>query len=141
MRSVSVMLSVLFAGIFLAIVSPSIAISQSGAIADELTRKADVVVVGKVMDVRSAWSADRSRIQSTVTLAVVERIKGDGSQRSVTIFTPGGEVDGVGELYSHTARFKTDEQVLVFAAKDRQGRLKVIGGEEGKLTVSKEEKT
>ena len=142
MRSVSIVFLALFAGILLAIVSPSIAVSQSGAVAtEELTRSADVVVVGKVTGVRSAWSADRSRIYSTVTLAVDQHIKGDESQRSITISTPGGEVDGVGEMYSHTAKFRMDEQVIVFAAKDRQGQLKVIGGDVGKLIVTKEERT
>ena len=142
MRSVSVILLALFAGIALAIVSPSIAVSQSGAaVTDELTRSADVVVVGKVTDVRSEWNRDRSRIYSTVTLAVNQNIKGDVSQRSITISTPGGEVDGVGEVYSHTAKFRMNEQVIVFAAKDRQGQLKVIGGDEGKMIVTKEEGT
>ena len=142
MRSVSAVLCALLAGMVLAIVSSSIAVSQSGAAAtDELIRSADVVVVGKVTNVRSAWSADRSRIYSRVTLAVNQHIKGDESQQSVTISTLGGEIDGVGEVYSHTAKFKLDEQVIVFAAKDRQGQLKIIGGDEGKLTVTKEERT
>lgn len=142
MRSVSVIPFTLFAGIVLAIVSPSRAVSQPGAtVTDELTRSAEVVVVGKVTDVRSQWSPDRSRIYSTVTLAVDQHIKGDESQQSVTISTPGGEIDGVGEIYSHTARFKTDEHVIVFAVKDRQGQLKVIGGDEGKLIVAREERT
>jgi hypothetical protein len=142
MRSVSVVLLPLFAEIVTAIVFPSLARSQSGAVTtDELTRSADVVVVGKVTDVKSEWSPDRSRIYSTVTLAVDQHIKGDESQQSVIISTLGGEVDGVGEVYSHTAKFKIDEQVIVFASKDRQGQLKVIGGDEGKLTVTKEEET
>jgi len=57
----------------------------------------------------------------------------------MTIATPGGEVDGVGELYSHSARFAKDEQVVVFAEKDKQGRFRVSGGHEGKFTVSKDE--
>ncbi len=114
---------------------------QSTAMIEDLARRSDVVVVGKVTGVRSQWSADRSRIISTVTLSVDQHIKGDVTQNSVEISTPGGEVDGVGELYSHMARFKTDEQVIVFAVKDRQGQLRVADGDEGKLTVTKEVKT
>jgi len=142
MRSVSVTLFALFAGIFLAIVSPSIALSQSGAPATEdLARRADVVVVGKVTDLTSKWSSDRSRIFSRVTVSVEQHIKGDESQNLVTISTPGGEVNGVGEVYSHMPRFKMDEQVIVFAAKDQRGELRVVGGDEGKLTVTKDEMT
>ena len=142
MRSVSVILFALFAGIVPAIVSPSNALSQSAmAATEDLAQRADVVVVGKVTEVRSEWSADRSRIYSHVTVLVDEHIKGVESQQSVVIATLGGEIDGVGEVYGHTARFKTDEQVVVFAAADRQGRLRVVGGDEGKLTVTKDELT
>jgi hypothetical protein len=142
MRSVSVILFAFFAGIVSAIVSPSTALSQSGAPATEdLARRADVVVVGKVTGVTSEWSSDRSRIVSRVTVSIDQHIKGDESQNSVTISTPGGEVGGVGEVYSHMPRFKMDEQVIVFAAKDQRGVLRVVGGDEGKLTVTKDEVT
>lgn len=121
---------------------PEIVRCQSAVVTiEELARQAEVVVVGKVTEVKSEWSADRSRIYSNVTLQVDEHIKGDNTQRSVVIATLGGEIDGVGELYSHTARFKADEQVVVFAAADRQGQLRVVGGDEGKLTVTRDEVT
>jgi hypothetical protein len=142
MRSVSVILFALFAGTISAIVSPSNALSQSGlAVTEDLTQRADVVVIGKVTEVRPEWSGDRSRIYSNVTVLVDEHIKGDKSQQSVVIATLGGEIDGLGEVYSHTARFKADEQVIVFAAADRQGLLRVVGGDEGKLTVTKDART
>jgi hypothetical protein len=142
MRSVSVILFTLFAGIVSAIVSPSNALSQSGtAVTEELAQRADVVVVGKVIEVRSEWNEDRSRIYSNVTVQVDEHIKGAESQQSVVIATLGGEIGGVGEVYSHTARFKADEQVIVFAAADQRGQLRVVGGDEGKLTVTKDKVT
>jgi hypothetical protein len=142
MRSVSIVFFTLIAGMVLAFVSPLNAQSQAAmATTEDLVQRADVVVVGKVTEVRSAWNGDRSRIYSNVTVAVDEHIKGDNSQRSVVIATLGGEIDGVGEVYSHTARFKADEQVVVFAAADRQGKLSVVGGDEGKLTVTKDART
>jgi hypothetical protein len=111
------------------------------ASSDDLVRQSDVVVVGRVSTVRSEWSADRSRILSRVTVAIDEHIKGDASQRSIVITTPGGEVGGVGEVYSHTAHFKTEEQVVVFAATDREGALRVVGGDGGKLLVSTDQRT
>jgi hypothetical protein len=108
--------------------------------AEELTGSADIVVVGKVSGVQSAWTGDRSRIVTRVTLAVDQTLKG-GAQGTVTIETPGGEVGGVGEWYSHTAQFKKDEDVLVFAKKDRQGILHVSGGNNGKLPIRKDELT
>jgi hypothetical protein len=142
MRSVSVIPFALFAGIVSAVVSPLNALSQSGtAVTEDLAQRADVVVVGKVTEVKPKWNADRSRIYSNITVQVDEHIKGNDSQESVVIATLGGEIDGVGEVYSHTARFKADEHVVVFAAVDRQGQLRVVGGDEGKLTVTKDELT
>jgi hypothetical protein len=105
---------------------------------DELTQQADLIVVGKVAGLKAGWNTDRSRIITTVTLAVDQTLKGDAGTGSVTILVPGGEVDGVGELYSHTAQFKKDEEVVVFAKKDKQGRLRTTGGENGKLSIRKD---
>lgn len=108
---------------------------------DELTRQADIVVVGKVADVKAGWNSDRSRIFTTVTVAVDQTLKGDAGTTTASILVPGGEVDGVGELYSHSVQFKKDEEVVVFARKDKQGRLRVVSGEHGKLSVSQDAAT
>jgi hypothetical protein len=107
----------------------------------ELTRQADVVVVGRVSDVRSAWNREKTRIQTTATVAVDQVVKGNAGAGSIAIITPGGEVDGVGEYYSHMARFRKDEEVVVFARKDSEGRLRVAAGEQGKLAVKRDDAT
>ena len=107
---------------------------------ESLARQADVVVVGKVSRVASAWNEDKSRIVTTVTVEVDQQVKGAGAS-AITLVTPGGEVDGVGELYSHTAQFKKDEEVVVFAQKDARGRFRVVAGEQGKLTVKADKTT
>lgn len=108
---------------------------------DELARRSDVVVVGKVSSMSSEWNNDKSRIFTRVTVSVDQYIKGDSGEHYVTVTTPGGEVDGVGELYSHSVRFVNDEEVVLFAVKDRQGGLRVAGGDQGKYTVKKSEET
>jgi len=108
---------------------------------DELAKRADVVVLGKVLALKSEWNNDKSRIFTRVTIGVDEVLKGDGSDRFLTITTPGGELDGVGELYSHTVRFANDEKVVVFAEKDKRGNLRVAGGERGKYTIKQSELT
>jgi len=108
---------------------------------DDLTRQADIVVVGKVAGIRAEWNKEKTRIFTTVTVEVGEMLKGKGGESTVTIQTPGGEVDGVGEVYSHTARFAKDEDVVVFAEKDKSGNLRVAGGSEGKIAIRKDEST
>jgi len=119
---------------------PSLSGAQEQAITtDALTRQADLIVVGKVSGLKAGWSSDRSRILTTVTVAVDQTLKGKAGSGSVTIVVPGGEVDGVGELYNHTARFTKDEAVVVFAAKDKKGDFRVTGGSEGKVAIRRNE--
>jgi hypothetical protein len=116
--------------------------SQSTAIDMEgLTNRADVIAVGKIASLRSEWNQDRSRIVTRATIAVDQYLKGEQPQRSLVITVPGGEIDGVGEMYSHTARFKPDEQVVVFATADNRGQLGVVGGDVGKMTVARDKVT
>lgn len=107
----------------------------------ELTGQADVVVAGKVNALKMEWNEDKSRIQTSVTIAVDETMKGGVEGGTLTVVVPGGEVDGVGEWYSHSVRFKADEEVVVFATKDRKGTMRVTLGEKGKFLVENDVKT
>ena len=114
---------------------------QNKSIPDQLSQEADVIVVGNVDRLTSEWDAKKSRIQTKVTIAVSDIIKGENNSHSLTVVIPGGEVDGIGEWYSHTASFKKDENVVVFAKKDMQGMLRVASGQMGKYTIKKDETT
>jgi hypothetical protein len=102
---------------------------------EQLILESDVIVVGSVGALKSEWNADRSRIQTVVTINVGETIKGSVDRGALTVVIQGGEVDGVGEWYSHSVRFKDSEDVVVFAKKDKQGIMRVTGGEHGKFLV------
>jgi hypothetical protein len=124
-----------------ALVCPRQAAAQSNAkLTEGLIRESEVIVAGKVGDVVSEWTPKRQRIQTRVTLAVDEAIKGTVGN-AMTIIVPGGEVDGVGELYTHTATFRNNEDVVVFAKKDASGRYHVAGGKDGKFLVEKDSRT
>ena len=71
---------------------------------------------------KSDWNQDKTRIFTKVTIQVDEYLKGNNSGKTMVINTPGGEVDGIGELYTHMPSFKDDEDVLVFAKEDKQDR-------------------
>ncbi len=139
MRYTSMGFLALFTGILLITTVPNSSRAQSEEMSTEtLVRRADVIVVGKVTAVQSEWNSDRSRIYTTVTVAIDQRIKGEEGQSSLSISTPGGEIDGVGEWYSHTPKFKVNEEIVVFAEKDQNGRLRVAGGDQGKITVKED---
>jgi hypothetical protein len=131
----------LIAGAILLASVPGRVQSQSKHVStDELVQKSEVVARGKVREMKSEWDETRSRIRTRVSLSVDEYLKGGGGG-TMEVFVPGGEVDGVGELYTHMARFKQDEDVVVFAEKDKKGRYRITGGNEGKFAVKNDEKT
>lgn len=109
-----------------------------GITAEELATRANIVAIGTVRSMQSEWSSDRTKIVTKVTIAVDQYLKGSQQDRTITITVPGGEVDGVGELYSHVARFRQNEEVVVFAERDAGGTLRVTGGEQGKLSLTTE---
>ena len=118
----------------------AVALSQSMELTTvALAGQAEVVAVGKVSSLVPQWNEDHSRIFTRVTLSVDQYIKGGSAGQPLTLLVPGGEVDGVGELYSHTAVFQSDESVLVFAQKDREGNYRVSAGQQGKYTVKRDD--
>jgi hypothetical protein len=104
----------------------------------QLTLRADIVAVGTVSDLRSEWTSDHTRILTRATLRVGEVVKGDPGSSTITVVYPGGEVGTVGELYSHTVSFSKNEEVVVFAGRDRDGNFRVVGGDQGKMRITKE---
>ena len=107
----------------------------------QLATRAEVVAVGTVTDLRSEWNVDRTRISTQVTLTVDQYLKGNMTGPTLTLTVPGGEVDDVGELYSHVPRFSQNEAVVVFAQADEGGTLRVTGGEQGKISVRQDERS
>jgi hypothetical protein len=104
-----------------------------------LSKGADVVLTGKVTKQQSEWAQNKSRIITKTTIQVNEYIKGNGSNGSIVVNHPGGEVDGVGELYSHMPEFQNDEEVLLFLKKDNKSNdYKVFAGEDGKISLLKD---
>jgi len=107
-----------------------------------LSEKADLIVEGKVIQKKSSWNKDKTRIYTDVTVQVDDYLKGNKGNNNIVITTMGGEVDGVGELYTHMPRFNNDENVLVFVKEDKKDKsLKVFNGEEGKVTLYKDKVT
>jgi len=106
---------------------------------EDLTRGSEIVAVGQVRNVTSEWDETHTRIRTKVLLAVDQYVVGSASGNALTLYVPGGEVDGVGELYSHMPVFKNEEQVMVFVAQDKLHHYRVSAGAQGKFTLQKDE--
>jgi hypothetical protein len=119
------------------------AFAQSdSAVIKKLSKKADIILTGKVSQKESSWNESKTRIFTKATIQVDELLKGNSTQNYVEIMYPGGEVGDVGELYTHMPRFDKDEEVLVFLKKDnKKGVYKVLDGEVGKISIQEDAKT
>ncbi len=127
------------ASAFLVVLATESAFAQTRRMTtQELTERATVVAVGKVTEMRSEWNKDRTRIYTHVTISVDQYIKGERSQKDLTITHLGGEIGEVGELYSGTPRFRTGEEIMVFVKEDKLGKLRVAGGTQGKYTITED---
>jgi len=130
--------SLFLAVLFLLVAFPPFVRCQSNpGIPEQLAAQSEVIAIGKVASLSSEWNEGHTRIRTRVTLSVSEYVKGGSSASSLTIYVPGGEVDGVGEMYSHMPTFRKDENVVVFAARDRENHLRVSEGARGKFTIEK----
>jgi len=97
----------------------------------ELVENSDTIVAGEVLDMRSAWTADRREIFTTVTLRTERRFKG-GGRDLVRFRVPGGTVGDTRMTATHSAQFMVGERALVFLTGE-SGRLpRVTSGEAGK---------
>jgi len=115
---------------------------EKSTVIKNMSKKADLIVTGKVMQKKSNWNESKTKISTITTLQVDEILKGNSNGNSIEITYPGGEVGDVGEIYSHMPRFHDNEEVVVFLQKDKKNsRFKVVNGEEGKLSIINDGKT
>jgi hypothetical protein len=101
---------------------------------DELVKKANRIVVGKVGNSRTYWSDNGKLILTSYTIEVSESIKGQAS-RSVELTTIGGKI---GDLELHVAgmpSFVKGEETVVFLEDSHSFQI-VVGLGQGKFTVT-----
>ncbi|MGH2651226.1 MAG: matrixin family metalloprotease, partial [Actinomycetota bacterium] len=100
---------------------------------EELARRARLIVVGFVEEVRSDFTSDFQSIESLVTLQVERVIKGSAGPR-LTLPIPGGVVGGLRVRVGGVPNFWVGERVLLFLH-DRHGRHALTGLWQGKYAL------
>jgi hypothetical protein len=96
----------------------------------ELRTMSDAVVQAQVVEVRSAWNAERSMIFTHVTLDVVRTLHGT-APRQITVRVPGGAVDGFTAEMIGAPRFAAGTEVVAFIARWDDGVPMVAGYAQG----------
>ena len=105
---------------------------------EELTIRADLIVVGTVVNIMSQREADQGPIYTLVTISVAHGIKGEADQEEIVIRLAGGEVNELQEWVEDVPSFQPFERVLVFIQQKETNALSIVGGFQGKYTIEGE---
>ena len=130
----AIMLIICFFTVFFGAASVSALMIELNA--DELIDGADSIVIGKVQDMKSRWNNERTSIYTEVLISVEEVLKGKDDYQEITIIVPGGEVDGLIQVFSDMPNYSEGESALLFL--DTLGRDPVFhaqGGLESASTI------
>jgi hypothetical protein len=116
-------------------VSPVVSAALKEFSVEELTRHAEVVVIGKIVSVTSSWNRERTQIFTRVDLEPEEVLKGVPSRDRISFVQPGGRVGNVGSVVPETPSFSDGERVVLFLTPRRDGQLVVIALFQGKFNI------
>ena len=107
----------------------------------EMAQRADQILTGRVVGVRSQLSARRTSIHTFVTIEVDEWFKGGRSGPVVTLRVLGGEAEGYRLLVAGAPSFEVGEEVLVFTD-GGAGRIPTVFGlGQGKFRLERDAAT
>jgi len=106
---------------------------------EELVKKANTIVVGRVTNSRTYWNSNRKLIFTNYTIQVDESIKGQPGG-SIEVTTIGGKIGDVELHVSGMPTFQNGENAVVFIEQSA-GYQTVLGLGQGKFTVTNGEVT
>jgi hypothetical protein len=106
----------------------------------EVVEGSHIIVHGRVVGVRAAWTADRRRIESTVTVQAATYLKG-GPGETVTFRVPGGEIGRYKTFTVGAPEFRVGEEAILFLRAQGPGVASVFGFNQGVFRVRTDART
>jgi hypothetical protein len=103
----------------------------------ELTKRADVIVLGTVTSIASDWNVNRTAIETRIDLKVEEIFKGRVDHGKITFRQLGGVVGEIASSVGEAAPFEKGERVAVFLFKNKRDQLQLVGFFQGKFAVER----
>lgn len=103
----------------------------------ELSLQADLIIIGRCEEIKSAWDTGRQKIFTYVTVFAEQCLKVDKGKcpPRVTIREPGGTVDDIAMRVGGVPDFEKNESVLVFLKRIPDSFYEVAGLSQGKFRV------
>ncbi len=132
--SVDIIATIVILIITLFAVSPAVSASIEKMSVEDLTRGADIILIGNIADVQSKWGLQRDKIYTYSTVSVERYIKGGTGEENLTIISEGGRVGTLFIWKEDTPTFLKDQTVLVFLKKSGK-EYSVVGLSQGEYTL------
>src|SRR6185503_1527019 len=93
-------------------------------------------VMARVDDAYSSWDAAHKEIYTFFTLRVIQPVKGNKGETTITLRQIGGTVGNIASIVPGMPSFKKGEEVVVFLTqKDGAGYPWVMGLQQGKYSI------
>jgi hypothetical protein len=106
----------------------------------ELVMTAPVIVHGQVVDVRSEWVDGRRSVETFVTVAASEYLKGNLGER-MTFRVPGGQLGRYRTIFVGAPEFREGDEVVLFLKYSGPSFPYIIGLSQGAFRVVAEART
>lgn len=106
----------------------------------ELVNTAPVIVAGQVVDVRSEWIDGRRSVETFVTVAAAEYLKGDLGER-ITLRVPGGQIGRYRTIFVGAPEFRQGDEVVLFLKHAGPSYPYIVGLNQGAFRVVTEAAT
>ena len=100
----------------------------------EIVAGSEVILYGRVVDVRPEWTSGRRRIDSVVTVDVGTYLKG-GADGRVTFRTPGGQIGRYRSVTVGAPEFRSGEEAILFLTTRAGAMPRVFGLNQGVFRV------
>ncbi len=106
----------------------------------EVVAGSQIIVYGRVAEVRPEWSDDRTRIDTIVTLEAGSYLKG-GPGDTVTFRVPGGQIGRYKNVMVGAPEFRQGEEVVLFLSAAGPSIAHVFGLNQGVYRVRVDART
>jgi hypothetical protein len=106
----------------------------------ELVATAPVIVHGQVVGVRAGWVDGRRAVETFVTVAAADYLKGNLGER-VTFRVPGGQIGRYRTVFVGAPAFKEGDEVVLFLKRAGPSSLCVVGLNQGAFRVVEDART
>jgi hypothetical protein len=101
---------------------------------DRLIEEADLIIKGRVEELKTRQVSDRRSMTTIVTVSIERQFKGP-KMSLVSIEQPGGSAGDIVQSVSGLPEFSSGEDVILFLKRQRGGAFNIVGGKQGKFTA------